>query len=75
MRVSYIFYFGLGLNPPKLARFFSMQLPIAAWVFRWTFSSSPSHLLHFRQLEAVQFLSGELSTPVWRTVHRLQAVQ
>ena len=48
---------------------------VVVWVFRWTFSPShpslsspPSHLLHFRQLQAVQclencpLLSGELST-------------
>ena len=59
--------------------FLPMPASIVVLVFRWTFSSppspSPSHLLHFRQLQAVQFLFGELSTPVRRTVHRLQAVQ
>ena len=58
---SFLFFFASIM-------FLPMPASIAAWVFRWIFSSPPSHLLHFRQLQAVQcpencpLLSGELST-------------
>ena len=53
---------------------------IAAWVFRWTFSSpSPSHLLHFRQLQQSSFCPENCpqtpSSPVTPCFQRLCSLE
>ena len=63
---------------PCCLLFLPTPTSVVTWVFRWTFSSptslspSPSHVWHFRQLQAVQWLLSVLAPSTyisWRTVH------